>query len=356
VQARFQLLRLGTVLPLAEVRVVGRDPQRAAAFAERMRDELGIPVSALTDHRAAVSGADVVTCATTSSRPVFSGGHLAPGTHVDAVGAFRPATREVDTFTIRKSRVVVDTYEGAWEEAGDLLIPIKAGIITRRHVKAEQDEVVAGTKPGRTSPREVRPVQVGGVRAGRCRDRAARLRPGDRRGPGQRGEVMSGSARIVQISVSPGGAPKRPVPSARVTALGLQGDAQRDREHHGGPDRALCLFSRDRIRALRAEGHPITPGSIGENLTIEGIDWNTVMPRSYLLLGEDVIVQVTQYTAPCANITASFLDRDYSRVSAKRHPGDSRVYARVLREGALTNGDPVQLLPEDEALALIGPR
>jgi ornithine cyclodeaminase/alanine dehydrogenase len=86
---------------------------------------------------------------------VFSGRHLAPGTHVDAVGAFRPTTREVDTLTIRKSRVVVDTYEGAWEEAGDLLIPIKARAITRRHVRAELAELVAGTRPGRTSPREI---------------------------------------------------------------------------------------------------------------------------------------------------------------------------------------------------------
>lgn len=167
---------------------------------------------------------------------------------------------------------------------------------------------------------------------------------------------MKRNARIVQISVSPGGVPKRPVPSARVTALGLQGDAQRDREHHGGPDRALCLFSQERIRALQAEGHPIAPGSIGENLTIEGIDWNAVTPGTYLRLGEDVVAQVTRYTAPCLNITASFLHRDYSRVSQKRNPGDSRVYARVLREGSLTNGDPVELLTEDEALALIGAR
>jgi len=167
---------------------------------------------------------------------------------------------------------------------------------------------------------------------------------------------MTPSARIVQISVSPGGVPKRSVPSARVTTLGLEGDAQRDREHHGGPDRALCLFAQERIRALQAEGHPITPGSIGENLTIEGIDWTAVTPGSYLRLGETVVAQVTRYTAPCLDITASFLHRDYSRVSQKRHPGDSRVYARVLRAGSLTTGDPVQLLTEDEALALIGPR
>ena len=167
---------------------------------------------------------------------------------------------------------------------------------------------------------------------------------------------MTPTARIVRISVSPGGVPKWPVPSARVTALGLEGDAQRDLEHHGGPERALCIFSQERIQALQAEGHPITPGSIGENLTIEGIDWNAVMPGTYLRLGEDVVVQVTRYTSPCLNITPSFRDRDYSRVSQKRHPGDSRVYARVLREGSLTSGDPVRLLTEGEASALIGAR
>jgi MOSC domain-containing protein YiiM len=167
---------------------------------------------------------------------------------------------------------------------------------------------------------------------------------------------MTPGARIVQISLSRGGVPKRPVPSAQVTALGLEGDAQRDLEHHGGPERALCLFSQERIQVLQAEGHPITPGSIGENLTIEGIDWNAVTPGTYLRLGEDVVVQVTRYTSPCLNITASFLHRDYSRVAQKRHPGDSRVYARVLREGSLTSGDPVQLLTEGEASALIGAR
>lgn len=167
---------------------------------------------------------------------------------------------------------------------------------------------------------------------------------------------MSDRGRIVQISVSPGGVPKRPVASARVTTRGLEGDAQRNRELHGGPDRALCLFSQERIRALQAEGHPISPGSIGENLTVEGIDWDHAAPGSYLRLGASVVAQVTGYTAPCTNITASFRGHDFSRVSQKRHPGNSRVYARVLREGSLATGDAVQLLTEDEALALIGPR
>ena len=156
---------------------------------------------------------------------------------------------------------------------------------------------------------------------------------------------MSDPGRIVQISVSPGGVPKRPVESADVTAGGVAGDAQRDLEHHGGPDRALCLFPMEVIRTLQAEGHPIAPGQIGENLTVEGLDWDTVAPGVRLLLGEDVLVEVTRYTSPCGNIRAAFTGGNYARVSQKRHPGASRVYARVLRAGPIRRGDPVRLLP-----------
>ncbi|HET7874796.1 MAG TPA: ornithine cyclodeaminase family protein [Methylomirabilota bacterium] len=154
-QAAFQLRCLQAVLPLREVAVVGRNPERARAFAERMPAMLGIEVQVMRDRRAAVHEADVITCATTSSAPVFSGRHLRPGTHIDAVGAFRPETREVDTETIKRARVVVDTYAGCWAEAGDVLIPLKARAIGRRHVRAELAEVVAGKKPGRTSPEEI---------------------------------------------------------------------------------------------------------------------------------------------------------------------------------------------------------
>jgi MOSC domain-containing protein YiiM len=161
--------------------------------------------------------------------------------------------------------------------------------------------------------------------------------------------------RIAQINVSRGGVPKRPVPSARVTVQGLDGDVQRWR-HHGGPDRALCLFSLERIHALRVEGHPITPGSIGENLTLEGLDWRAVTPGVHLLLGASVVVRVTSYTKPCFKITGSFRDRDYSRVSDECHPGDSRVYAQVLREGFLTSEDPLHLLTEAEASSRLAVR
>jgi alanine dehydrogenase len=155
VQARYQLLCLQAIFPVERVSVVGRSPERARAFAARMARELGIPVEATRDRRAAVAGADLVTCATTSPTPVFDGRDARPGTHVDAVGAFRATTREVDTTLVRRAYVAVDTYEGAWEEAGDLLIPIKAGAITRRHVRAELAELVSRRKRGRTTREEI---------------------------------------------------------------------------------------------------------------------------------------------------------------------------------------------------------
>jgi MOSC domain-containing protein YiiM len=155
------------------------------------------------------------------------------------------------------------------------------------------------------------------------------------------------NGRIVQISVSPGGVPKTPVPSAEVTGAGVEGDAHRDLEHHGGPDRAVCLFSLEQIQALQAEGHPVVPGALGENVTIEGIDWAQIVPGSRLELGGHVLLEVTRYTSPCLNIRPAFSHGDYSRVSEKRHPGWSRVYARVLAPGHIKTGDPVQLFPAD---------
>ena len=155
---------------------------------------------------------------------------------------------------------------------------------------------------------------------------------------------MTTRATIAQINVSPGGVPKLPVPSAHVTELGLEGDAHRELEHHGGPERALCLFALEQIRALQAEGHAISPGAIGENLTVEGLDWERVTPGSRLELGDAVVIEVTRYTSPCFTIKKSFRDGDFSRVSQKKHPGSSRVYARVLKTGAIRQGDPVRLL------------
>lgn len=147
-----------------------------------------------------------------------------------------------------------------------------------------------------------------------------------------------------QISVSNGGVPKRAVRQAQVTKDGVEGDRQRHREVHGGPDRAVCLFALEVIEALRKEGHSIAPGSAGENFTIAGLEWTHIVPGTRLRVGPDVLLEVVSYTAPCKHNGCWFKDEDYSRISQTRHPGWSRVYARVLSEGAVRQGDPVEIV------------
>jgi MOSC domain-containing protein YiiM len=146
------------------------------------------------------------------------------------------------------------------------------------------------------------------------------------------------------INVSDGGVPKRPRPHARITVSGVDGDRQEDRVSHGGPDRAVCLYALELIEALQGEGHPIVPGAIGENLTIQGLDWIDIRPGARLEI-DSVLLEVTRSTTPCHKIAGAFLDGQFTRVSQKQHPGWSRYYARVLREGLVTTGDRVVLVP-----------
>lgn len=128
------------------------------------------------------------------------------------------------------------------------------------------------------------------------------------------------SGRIVQISVSWGGVPKLPVAGALVTTFGIEGDAHRDTEHHGGPERAVCLYAMKMIRALQAEGHSIAPGTTGENVTVKGLDWEAVVPGCHLLVGDGVLLQVTRHTSPCENIM-----RLLTETGAAALPGAART-------------------------------
>ena len=152
-------------------------------------------------------------------------------------------------------------------------------------------------------------------------------------------------ATITHINVSPGGVPKLPQPASRVTRLGLDGDRQRDLIHHGGPERALCLFSLDLIEALQGEGHAIFPGAAGENITLRGLDWAALRRGQRLRLGAQVLIELTDFASPCSNLTRYFVDGAVKRISAHVHPGWSRFYARVLQEGMVQVADSVTLLP-----------
>lgn len=152
------------------------------------------------------------------------------------------------------------------------------------------------------------------------------------------------AGRIFQLNCSDGGVPKRAVRSALLTETGLDGDRQEDTVHHGGPERALCLYALERILELQAEGHPISPGSTGENVTVAGIDWSELSLGSRLALGDEVLIEISGYAAPCRTIAASFDGGEFKRISHKINPADSRLYARVLRPGRLEAGQEVRVL------------
>lgn len=153
----------------------------------------------------------------------------------------------------------------------------------------------------------------------------------------------SSVGHLESIQVSNGGVPKlRVVHPVRIGANGLDGDRQRDLRYHGGPDRAVCLLALEIIDALRALGHPIDRGTTGENLTVSGLDWSLVQTGARLAIG-DVVIEITKPAHPCKNLVGSFSDGDFSRLSAKLHPGRTRMYARVIRPGLVQAGDPVSV-------------
>lgn len=134
---------------LREVLVWGRRLEAAQALANTLAGE-GLPARAAPDLRAAVQRADIVCCATTSTVALVYGTWLRPGTHLDLVGSFKPDMREVDDAAVARAQVVVDTYAGALTEAGDLVQPLRAGLVPRAHFACELVELLRGSHPGRT--------------------------------------------------------------------------------------------------------------------------------------------------------------------------------------------------------------
>jgi MOSC domain-containing protein YiiM len=146
-------------------------------------------------------------------------------------------------------------------------------------------------------------------------------------------------AKIFTININPqGGVPKYPVNSAFFGKDNVQGDKQNDLKYHGGPTRAVCLFSLERILALQKEGHSISPGSTGENLTIEGLDWQLMKVGMRFQIGE-IEIELTGPAPPCKTISESFEKGEFVRISEKTYPGWSRWYASVSKEGIVAIND-----------------
>jgi alanine dehydrogenase len=162
-QARTQLEAVAGVRKLESARVFGRDAVKREKFAKEMTERLGFRVEAKTSSSEAVRGADILCTATTAANPVVSGADLAPGVHINAIGANHAHKRELDDEAVASADViVVDSIEQSRQEAGDLIIAFKGDEVCWTGVKKLSD-VVARKSPGRTSDTEVTLFKSNGI-------------------------------------------------------------------------------------------------------------------------------------------------------------------------------------------------
>ncbi len=145
---------------------------------------------------------------------------------------------------------------------------------------------------------------------------------------------------LAQLNVSPGGIPKTPVLFARVTRDGIAGDWQRNRKYHGGPDRAVCLFSEELYAELRDEaGIDLLNASVGENFTTRGIDLNALGRGDRLRVGGECVIEITAVRVPCSTL------KKWDARLPRLIEGRSGWVAKVVVEGTVRPGDAIEVLP-----------
>jgi MOSC domain-containing protein YiiM len=156
---------------------------------------------------------------------------------------------------------------------------------------------------------------------------------------------------IVQINISPGGVPKRPIAEAEVTPLGIRGDSWAHPEIHGGPNQALLLITSEGIGQLIAQGYPVFPGALGENLTTAGLDRRQMRVGQRYRIGE-VMIELTKMRTPCSTLDVYGSSIKQAVYDARVSAGDASTprwglagfYARVLRSGLVHPKDIIELV------------
>jgi len=154
-QAQTQLEAVMAVRNIESVLVHDIAPEKTARFSEQMSQRLRIEVRAEDDRERVAEESEIIITASTSKVPVFKGASLRQGTHINAIGSFTPDARELDDSTILRAKIVVDSLDAALAEAGDLLIPMRAGIFQRNQIHAELGEIIAGRKKARENDLEI---------------------------------------------------------------------------------------------------------------------------------------------------------------------------------------------------------
>jgi MOSC domain-containing protein YiiM len=157
--------------------------------------------------------------------------------------------------------------------------------------------------------------------------------------------MMQTDARVAWVNTSPGGVPKVPTPEPLWAGrLGLAGDGHHLPEpEHGGPERAISLYSVESIARVAADGHTAFPGAFGENLTLEGVEMGSLSAGERLEIGDGgLVIEMTTRAEPCQTLAHWFVERRIARIGSTQHPEDARWYARVVSEGPVRAGDPVR--------------
>lgn len=157
VQARSHIEVLREVRDIRRVKIYGPNRENSRRLAHRMDSLLGrnCEVETVESPNSAVIDSDIIVTATTSKIPVFDGTLLREGTHINSIGSFKPHHREVDDVTIKRAKIFVDSYSSSLSEGGDLMVPLKKGIISERDIKADLGELILGKKKGRETDREI---------------------------------------------------------------------------------------------------------------------------------------------------------------------------------------------------------
>lgn len=138
-----------------------------------------------------------------------------------------------------------------------------------------------------------------------------------------------------------GGVPKPSVDSIQVEFVGIKNEIIRDKKHHGGAEKAVCLLAEEIVEELRANGHPIEGGTTGENILLD-VPFESLRPGVRLQF-QNVLLEITMAASPCKTIKQSFLNQNFSLLSNKKFPGKTRWYARVLVEGTIHQGENVTI-------------
>jgi ornithine cyclodeaminase/alanine dehydrogenase-like protein (mu-crystallin family) len=151
VQARAHIEAVCAVRDIDEIAIYGLTARKVEQLVEQMSGRVSAKLRVAASPREATRNADIVCAATTSCTPIFADADIPPGTHINAVGSYKPVNREIPAETVVRSLVVVDSRSAAWEEAGDLIQPLEAGLISHDHIHAELGEIVLGEKLGRAN-------------------------------------------------------------------------------------------------------------------------------------------------------------------------------------------------------------